>query len=156
MEMIGSVEIAGKKLTFPVSQRECVVSVVENGKEIVPPTEAKGTIEIKDIHNVFRKMREKSKRSFRRQYYRIKHERKRQIDKVCFMKWQKAKRNHEIVLPFGWIMRKKKILRKMEKTKFVTVPVNFPKIAEMIKTTFRNEVNEALAKIERALKNEQS
>ena len=82
---------------------------------------------------------------------RIKHERKRQIDKVCFMKWQKAKRNHEIVLPFGWIMRKKRILRKMEKIKFVTVPVNFPKIAKMIKTTFRNEVNEALAKIERAL-----
>ena len=87
---------------------------------------------------------------------RIKHERKRQIDKVCFMKWQKAKRNHEIVMPFGWIMRKKKILRKMEKIKFVTIPVNFPKIAEMIKTTFRKSVNEKLTEIERALKNEQN
>ena len=85
---------------------------------------------------------------------RIKHERKRQIDKVCFMKWQKAKRNHEIVLPFGWIMRKKKILRKMEKIKFVTVPIHLPKIANMIKITFKKEVEETLASIERALKNE--
>ena len=80
---------------------------------------------------------------------RIQHERKRQIDKVCFMKWQKAKRNHEIVLPFGWIMRKKRILRKMEKIKFVTVPVNFPKIVKMIEITFKNHVNEMLAQAER-------
>lgn len=79
---------------------------------------------------------------------RIRHERKRQIDKICFMKWQKAKRNHEIVLPFGWIMRKKKILRKTEKIKFVTVPIHFPVIAKMIKTEFRKTVEEKLTEIE--------
>ena len=149
-----SIDIAGKAFTFPIYQKECVISVVENGKEIITPIEVSGTIEIKDKANVFRRMREKCKRSYRRQYYRAKHERKRQVDKVCFMKWQKAKRNHELVLPFGWIMRKKRILRKVEKFKFVTVPVNFPKIANMIKITFQNEVREALQRIERALKDE--
>lgn len=82
MEMIGSVEIDGKKFTFPIYQKECVISVVENGKEIIPPIEASGTIEIKDKANVFRRMRDKCKRSYRRQYYRPKYKRYKQLERA--------------------------------------------------------------------------
>lgn len=36
----------------------------------------------------------------------------KQIDNVCYMKWKSAKRRYELVLPFGWIMRWKRKLRK--------------------------------------------
>lgn len=71
--------------------------------------------------------------------------RQRQIDKACFIKWKSAKRRHEIVLPFGWIMRKKKILRLAEKVVFHTTPIRCPRIEKQIAETFRNMVREKLA-----------
>ena len=76
----------------------------------------------------------------------------RQIDKACYLKWKAAKKRKEYVLPFGWIMRKKKILRKMGKITFKTVPIRMPIIERMLVTTFRNQVKEKLAQIEEQVK----
>ena len=76
----------------------------------------------------------------------------RQIDKDCYLKWKAAKKRKEYVLPFGWIMRKKKILRKMGKITFKTVPIHMPIIEKMLVATFRNHVKEKLAQIEEQVK----
>lgn len=76
----------------------------------------------------------------------------RQIDKACYLKWKAAKKRKECVLPFGWIMRKKKILRKMEKITFKTVPIRMPIIERMLVNAFRNQVKEKLAQIEEQVK----
>lgn len=76
----------------------------------------------------------------------------RQIDKACYLKWKAAKKRKEYVLPFGWIMRKKKILRKMKMVTFKTVPIRMPIIERMLATTFRNQVKEKLARIEEQIK----
>ena len=78
----------------------------------------------------------------------MKQKRRRQIDKVCYMKWKSAKRRHEFVLPFGWIMQKKKILRMVEKVTFKTIPVICPKIEKQMADAFRNMILEKLARIE--------
>ena len=80
----------------------------------------------------------------------------RQIDKACYLKWKAAKKRKEYVLPFGWIMRKKKILRKMKMVTFKTVPIRMPIIERMLATTFRNQVKEKLARIEEQIKAVQS
>ena len=76
----------------------------------------------------------------------------RQIDKACYLKWKAAKKRKEYVLPFGWIMRKNKILRKMGKITFKTVPIRMPIVERMLATTFRNQVKESLARIEEQVK----
>lgn len=76
----------------------------------------------------------------------------RQIDKACYLKWKTAKKRKEYVLPFGLIMRKKKILRKMGKITFKTVPIRIPIIERMLVATFRNQVKEKLARIEEQIK----
>ena len=76
----------------------------------------------------------------------------RQIDKACYLKWKAAKKRKEYVLPFGWIMRKKKILRKMGKITFKTVPIRMPIIERMLISTFRKQVQEKLALIEEQIK----
>ena len=76
----------------------------------------------------------------------------RQIDKVCYIKWKAAKKRKERVLPFSWIMRKKKILRKMKMVTFKTVPIRMPIVERMMATTFRNQVKEKLARIEEQIK----
>jgi hypothetical protein len=78
--------------------------------------------------------------------------RMRQIDKACYLKWKAAKKRKEYVLPFGWIMWKKKILRKMGKITFKTVPIRMPIIEKMLVATFRNHVKEKLAQIEEQVK----
>lgn len=80
----------------------------------------------------------------------------RQIDKACYLKWKSAKKRKECVLPFGWIMRKKKLLRKMEKVTFKTVPIRMPIVERMLVTTFRNQIQETLARIEEQIKAVQS
>ena len=80
----------------------------------------------------------------------------RQIDKACYLKWKSAKKRKECVLPFGWIMRKKKILRKMKMVTFKTVPIRMPIVERMLVTTFRNQVKENLARIEEQIKAVQS
>ena len=76
------------------------------------------------------------------------HIRKRQIDKVCYLKWKSAKRKHEIVMPFGLIMRKKKILRMAEKVVFHTTPIRCPKIEKQMAEAFMRMMQEKLARIE--------
>ena len=76
----------------------------------------------------------------------------RQIDKACYLKWKATKKRKECVLPFGWIMRKKKILRKMKMVTFKTVPIRMPIVERMLATTFRNQVKEKLARIEEQIK----
>ena len=80
----------------------------------------------------------------------------RQIDKACYLKWKAAKKRKECVLPFGWIMRKKKILRRMKRVTFKTVPIRMPIIERMLATTFRNQIQETLARIEEQIKAVQS
>lgn len=80
----------------------------------------------------------------------------RQIDKACYLKWKSAKKRKECVLPFGWIMRKKKILRKMKMVTFKTVPIRMPIVERMLVTTFRNQIQETLARIEEQIKAVQS
>ena len=80
----------------------------------------------------------------------------RQIDKACYLKWKAAKKRKECVLPFGWIMRKKKILRKMKMVTFKTVPIRLPIVERMLVTTFRNQIQETLSRIEEQIKAEQS
>ena len=80
----------------------------------------------------------------------------RQIDKACYLKWKAAKKRKECVLPFGWIMRKKKILRKMKMVTFKTVPIRIPIVERMLVTTFRNQIQETLARIEEQIKAVQS
>ena len=80
----------------------------------------------------------------------------RQIDKACYLKWKAAKKRKEYVLPFGWIMRKKKILRKMKMVTFKTVPIRMPIVERMLVTTFRNQIQETLARIEEQIKAVQS
>ena len=76
----------------------------------------------------------------------------RQIDKACYLKWKAAKKRKEYVLPFGWIMRKKKILRKMKMVTFKTVPIRMPIVERMLATTFRNQIQETLARLEEQVK----
>lgn len=76
----------------------------------------------------------------------------RQIDKACYLKWKAAKKRKEYVLPWGWIMRKKKILRMMKKVTFKTVPIRMPIVERMLVATFRNQVKENLARIEEQIK----
>lgn len=76
----------------------------------------------------------------------------RQIDKAYYLKWKAAKKRKEYVLPWCWIMRKKKILRKMGKITFKTVPIRMPIIERMLVATFRNQVKEKLARIEEQIK----
>ena len=76
----------------------------------------------------------------------------RQIDKACYLKWKAAKKRKEYVLPFGWIMRKKKILRMMKRVTFKTVPIRMPIVEQMLVATFRNQVKEKLARIEEQIK----
>ena len=80
----------------------------------------------------------------------------RQIDKACYLKWKAAKKRKECVLPFGWITRKKKILRKMKMVTFKTVPIRMPIVERMLVTTFRNQIQETLARIEEQIKAVQS
>lgn len=49
-------------------------------------------------------------------------------------------------------MRKKKILRKMGKITFKTVPIRMPIIERMLVSTFRKQVQEKLALIEEQIK----
>ena len=76
----------------------------------------------------------------------------RQIDKACYLKWKAAKKRKEYVLPFGWIMRKKKILRKIKMVTFKTVPIRMPIVERMLATTFRNQIQETLARLEEQVK----
>lgn len=76
----------------------------------------------------------------------------RQIDKACYLKWKAAKKRKEYVLPFGWIMRKKKILLKMKRVTFKTVPIRMPIIERMLVATFRNQIQETLARLEEQIK----
>lgn len=76
----------------------------------------------------------------------------RQIDKACYLKWKAAKKRKEYVLPWGWIMRKKKILRKMEKIDFRATPIRSPKIEKMFANAFFNYVRETLARLEEQIK----
>ena len=76
----------------------------------------------------------------------------RQIDKACYIKWKAAKKRKERVLPFSWIMRKKKILRKMKRITFKTIPIRMPIVERMLVATFRNQVKEKLARIEEQIK----
>ena len=76
----------------------------------------------------------------------------RQIDKACYLKWKAAKKRKEYVLSWGWIMRKKKILRKMKKVAFKTVPIRMPIVERMLATTFRNKIQETLARLEEQVK----
>ena len=76
----------------------------------------------------------------------------RQIDKACYLKWKAAKKRKEYVLPWGWIMKKKKILRMMKRVTFKTVPIRMPIIERMLVDTFRNQVKEKLARIEEQVK----
>lgn len=76
----------------------------------------------------------------------------RQIDRAYYLKWKAAKKRKEYVLPWGWIMRKKKILRKMGKITFKTVPIRMPIIERMLVSTFRKQVQEKLALIEEQIK----
>lgn len=80
----------------------------------------------------------------------------RQIDRACYLKWKSAKKRKECVLPFGWIMRKKKILRMMKRVTFKTVPIRMPIVERTLATTFRNQVKEKLARIEEQIKAVQS
>lgn len=80
----------------------------------------------------------------------------RQIDKACYLKWKAAKKRKKCVLPFGWIMRKKKILRMMKRVTFKIVPIRMPIIERMLATTFRNQIQETLARIEEQIKAVQS
>ena len=80
----------------------------------------------------------------------------RQIDKACYLKWKAAKKRKEYVLPFGWIMRKKKILRKMEKIDFRATPIRCPKIEKMFANAFFNRVREILTQKEEQIKAVQS
>ena len=84
----------------------------------------------------------------------MKQKRRRQIDKVCYMKWKSAKRKHEFVLPFGWIMQKKKILRMAEKAVFHVTPIRCPKIEKQMADAFRNTILEKLARIEEQIRGE--
>lgn len=60
--------------------------------------------------------RDKIYRRFYRNHYRVKHVRERQIDnKVCYMKWRRAKKNHENPIAFGQIRRWKRRLRRIGK-----------------------------------------
>jgi hypothetical protein len=70
------------------------------------------------------------------------------------MKWKSAKRRHEFVPPFGWIMQKKKILRMVEKVTFKTIPVRCPKIEKQMVDAFRNTILEKLARIEEQIRGE--
>jgi hypothetical protein len=76
----------------------------------------------------------------------------RQIDKACYLKWKAVKKRKEYVLPWGWIMRKKKILRMMKRVTFKTVPIRMPIVERMLVATFRNQVKEKLAQIEEQIK----
>ena len=76
----------------------------------------------------------------------------RQIDKACYLKWQSAKKRGEFVLPFGWIMQIKKILRMVEKVRFETTPIRCPKIEKAMADAFKNMVREKLAIIEERIK----
>lgn len=76
----------------------------------------------------------------------------RQIDKACYLKWKAAKKRKEYVLPFGWIMRERKILRKMKKIDFRTTPIRCPKIEKMFANAFFNQVREMLARLEEQVK----
>lgn len=76
----------------------------------------------------------------------------RQIDKACYLKWKAAKKRKEYVLPWGWIMRKKKILRKMEKIDFRATPIRSQKIEKMFANAFFNYVRETLARLEEQIK----
>jgi spore coat polysaccharide biosynthesis predicted glycosyltransferase SpsG len=76
----------------------------------------------------------------------------RQIDKACYLKWQSSKKRGEFVLPFGWIMRQKKLLRKMEKVRFEITPIRCPKIEKAMADAFKNMVREKLAIIEERIK----
>ena len=76
----------------------------------------------------------------------------RQIDKACYLKWKAAKKRKEYVLPWGWIMKKNKILRRMRMVTFKTVPIRMPIVERMLATTFRNQVKEKLAQIEERIK----
>jgi spore coat polysaccharide biosynthesis predicted glycosyltransferase SpsG len=79
----------------------------------------------------------------------------RQIDKACYLKWKAAKKRKEYVLPWGWIMRKKKILRMVEKVRFETTPIRSPKIEKMMADAFKNLIRKKLA-IEEQIKAVQS
>ena len=62
--------------------------------------------------HVNRFIREIMCRSFYRDEYRVPHERKRQVDRACFLKWRRAKQNHENPIAYGQIMRWKRKLRR--------------------------------------------
>lgn len=66
----------------------------------------------------------------------------RQIDKACYLKWQSAKKRGEFVLPFGQIMKIKKILRMVEKVRFEITPIRCPKIEKAMADAFKNMVRE--------------
>ena len=83
-------------------------------------------------------------------------ERIRQIDKACYLKWKAAKKRKESVLPFGLIMRKKKILRMAEKVVFHTTPIRCPKIEKQMAKAFMRMVQENLARLEEQVKAVQS
>ena len=51
---------------------------------------------------------------------------------------------------------KKKILRKMKMVTFKTVPIRMPIVERMLVTTFRNQIQETLARIEEQIKAVQS
>ena len=76
----------------------------------------------------------------------------RQIDKAYYLKWKAAKKRKEYVLPWGWIMKKKKILRMMKRVTFKTVPIRMPIVERMLATTFRNQIQETLARLEEQVK----
>ena len=49
-----------------------------------------------------------------RNRWRVRHERVRQVDKACYIKWKSAKRNH-VVLKWSVLMFYKRTLRKIRK-----------------------------------------
>lgn len=57
-------------------------------------------------------LRDKIYRRYYRNHYHVRHGRKRQVDKACYLKWWRAKQNHENPIAYGQIMRWKRKLRR--------------------------------------------
>jgi len=82
----------------------------------------------------------------------MKQPRERQIDKACYLKWKAAKKRGEYVMPWGWLTKKKKVLRKIEKINFKIVPISIPRFEKALKSEVLKQVNNILARLDERVK----
>ena len=115
--LITTITIDGKDIPISMdfkSHNMCVATK----EHFTPQTVIQGELTIRGWSGKFKKLRNYVIRKTNRKQWKARS-RVTQIDKVTYLKWRSAKRKGGITISWGFIMRSRRMVRKLMKTRQV-------------------------------------